>query len=81
VRLTEFKRKHGIITHEAKHLPHGFDRWGALKPFPEDAGKNVGEIMSESAGLYDDSGHWATAPGELSAVKTLCEQLGIPFDL
>jgi hypothetical protein len=78
VRLSEFKRKHGILTHCAKHMD---EPWSACLPLDGDKGKAMAEIMSESCRLYDDSGRVVTADGELSAIRKLCAVNGIRCDL
>lgn len=80
-RLQVFKAKHGILTHYAPHMRGFDDTWLALIPFEEDKGRDVGDAMAHNCRLYDEAGRCATAKGELSAVRLLCQQLNIPCDL
>lgn len=80
-RLTEFKRKHGILTHRTDSFMRKEEPWLALLPTNEDKGKSVSQIMADSCRLYDESGYVATGTGELSAVRKLCELRGIECDL
>jgi hypothetical protein len=77
VKLTEFKRLHGIGTYCSPGLRREDHPWIAIVPFDEDKGKSIGEIMAHSCRLYEESGYCATGAGELSAIRTLCKQLNI----
>lgn len=81
VKLTEFKRAHGIRTHHWRNMKPSDLPWMAFKPFKADEGKSTMQIMGESVRLYEESGHLATAEGKLSAVRKLCQQLKIPCNL
>lgn len=81
VKLTAFKKKHGIKTHRAKWFSREEEPWLALIPFEDDKGKNVGQIMAESCRLYEESERCAFGTGELTAVRKLCQQQGIVCEL
>lgn len=73
-RLTVFKKALGILTIRGKGMRREDHPWLALLPFDDDKGKDIGDIMARRCRLYDDAGFLATGTGELSAVRTLCEQ-------
>ena len=81
VKLTAFKRAHGIQTHHAPHMQREDEPWLAIIPFDEDQGKTIGTIMAESCRMYEESGYCATGTGELTAVRKLCEQRRIACSL
>jgi len=81
VRLTEFKARHNILTHHAKHLTAAEDPWLALIPVGRDRDKSIGRIMAESCVDYERTGRCATGRGEKTAVLRLCQQMGIECDL
>lgn len=81
VKLTEFKRKHGIRTVRCCGLTRRDLPWVAILPQGDDVKKGTMQIMGESVRLYEESGYLATAEGELSAVRKLCQQLKITCDL
>lgn len=80
-KLVNFKRKHGIKTWRTPGMRREDDPWIAILPISKDLFKDIGTIMAESCRLYDESGKIAYGKGELSAVRTLCEQTGLKFDL
>lgn len=80
-RLHAFMRQHDIRSDYCRVIERADHPWMVLIPFHDDANKSVGQIMSESAGLYEANGSVATGEGELSAVRTLCQQVGIACDL
>ena len=80
VRLHAFCRQHDIRTHRSR-LDRKDHPWIALIPFHNDATKDLFTIVAESARLYEESGMLATGEGELSAVRTLCQQVGIECPL
>ena len=80
-RLHVFMKQHGILSHRAGFRTREQHPWIAILPVAADRGKDIGTIMSESCRLYDESNNLATGTGELSTVRTICEQMGILFDL
>lgn len=81
VKLTAFKKKHGIKTHRAIGLSREEEPWLAIIPFKEDKGKSVCEIMAYSCRLYEEAEFCAFGTGELTAVRKLCRQQGIICEL
>lgn len=79
--LRDFKNQHDIQTHRATHMAREDHPWLALRPFAEDDRKDIGTIMAESCRLYEEAGQCATGTGELTAMRTLCQQLNIPCNL
>ena len=79
--LAAFKHRHGILTCRSSALSRKEHPWLVFIPFPEDEGKDPWEIMATNGGAYDPEGRSATGEGELSAIRTLCEQMGIECDL
>lgn len=80
-RLTEFKRKHGIRTHQAKHLLCEDEPWIALIPFSNEKNKSIEKMIADSGRLYDEAGFCAYGAGELTAIRKLCAQCNIPCSL
>lgn len=80
-RITAFKKLHGILTFKTSRMKREEYPWIAVLPVEEDKGKDIGTIMAESCRLYDESGYLAEGTGELSAIRTLCQQLEIKCDL
>lgn len=76
-KIEAFKLATGILTHDAGQHAFRDDKWMALLPFDRDKGKEMVDIMAESCRLYDESEHVATGPGELTAIRKLCQQLNI----
>ena len=76
-RLARFKRRHGIKTWRTPGMRRADEPWIAVLPISKDLGKDILDLMAESCRLYEESGKLAYGTGELSAVRTLCEQTGI----
>lgn len=80
-RLHAFMRQHDIRTYKTNRMQRKEHPWIALIPFHNDATKDLYTIMAESCRLYEEAKMLATGEGELSAVRTLCQQVGITCDL
>lgn len=85
-RLTAFKNANGIETHNSGGTDDG--RWlAAHLPSCRKLGYGVTEKSSlidcscKVGRLMDEAGYTAYGPGELSAIRKLCEQITIPCDL
>ena len=79
--LAAFKREHGILSWRSPGMTRAEHPWLVFIPFPEDEGKDPWEIMATNGGAYDPEGRLATGEGELTAIRTLCEQMGIECNI
>lgn len=78
-RIKAFKEQHKILTHNSDSCPEA--PWLALKPRPEDEGKDMFDIITESCRLYDESGWCAEGKTQTEAIKQLCRNLEIKCNL
>lgn len=81
VLLRAFKKTHGILTYRTRGFLRDDRPWIALLPFDSDQRKDIATIISESARLYEECGQVSESTGELSAVRTLCQNMKIPCPL
>lgn len=80
-RLRALCEQHGILTHRAACRERGQAPWMALLPVAADAGRDLFDIIGDSARLYEESGRVAFGEGQLSTVRELCRKNGIECDL
>lgn len=66
--------KNGILTHHADHLDE--DPWMAIQPFEGHKG-NVGEIMAEWCGLYEECNAIGYGDTEDEAIVALAKKLNL----
>ena len=68
--------QHGFMTHEADHLDE--DPWMAIIPMEDHKG-NIGEIMAEWCGLYEEMGIIGYGNTEQDAIDDCAAKMKIPL--
>lgn len=88
-KLNALKRALGIETHYAKHLAREDLRWSACHiPTARKIGKDYGydipnlyEAIAKVCRLLEERGVLVNGISERDAVRTLCENIGVPMQL